>query len=386
MGLLKLAEKLGNVSEACKVLGYSRDTFYRFQKLYEEGGELALKEISRSKPLLKNRIEKEIEDVVVAYAVEQPAYGQQRASNELRKKGTIVAPSTIRCIWLRHDLETFQKRLKALEAKVAQDGLILTEAQVAALERKKEEEQSKGEIETHHPGYLGAQDTYYVGYIKGVGKIYQQTFIDTYTRVAFAKVYDRKNALIAADMLNDKVLPFYQQQSIDLLRILTDRGTEYCGAREHHEYQLYLTIEDIDHTKIKAKSPQTNGICERFHRTMQEEFYSVAFRKKMYNSLEEMQKDIDQWIQLYNNERAHSGRYCFGKTPMQTFIDSKELAKAKDVNNLFGQNNNFKLSDEAEVSSAEEQLTRNSLTDGNGKAVEQNLTAFIPKSFLSQMP
>ena len=386
MGLLKLAEKLGNVSEACKVLGYSRDSFYRFQKLYEEGGELALKEISRSKPLLKNRIEKEIEDVVVAYAVEQPAYGQQRASNELRKKGTIVAPSTIRCIWLRHDLETFQKRLKALEAKVAQDGLILTEAQVAALERKKEEEQSKGEIETHHPGYLGAQDTYYVGYIKGVGKIYQQTFIDTYSRVAFAKVYDRKNALVAADMLNDKVLPFYQQQGVDLLRILTDRGTEYCGAREHHEYQLYLTIEDLDHTKIKAKSPQTNGICERFHRTMQDEFYSIAFRKKMYNSLEEMQKDIDQWIQLYNNERAHSGRYCFGKTPMQTFIDSKVLAKAKDVNHLFGQNTNFKLSDEAEVSSAEEQLTRNSLNDGNDKAVEKNPTAFNQKPFLSQMP
>ncbi len=386
MGLLKLAEKLGNVSEACKVLGYSRDSFYRFQKLYEDGGELALKEISRSKPLLKNRIEKEIEDVVVAYAVEQPAYGQQRASNELRKKGTVVAPSTIRCIWFRHDLETFQKRLKALEAKVAQDGLILTEAQVAALERKKEEEQSKGEIETHHPGYLGAQDTYYVGYIKGVGKIYQQTFIDTYSRVAFAKVYDRKNALVAADMLNDKVLPFYEQHRVDLLRILTDRGTEYCGAREHHEYQLYLSIEDIDHTKIKAKSPQTNGICERFHRTMQDEFYSIAFRKKMYNSLEEMQKDIDQWMELYNNERAHSGRYCYGKTPVQTFIDSKELAKAKDVNNLFGQNNTFKLSDQAEVSSAEEQLARISLTDGNDKAIEQNATAFVPKSFLSQMP
>ena len=146
-----------------------------------------------------------------------------------------------------------------------------------------------------------------------------------------------------------------------MLRILTDRGTKYCGAREHHEYQLYLSIEDIDHTKIKAKSPQTNGICEPFHRTMQDEFYSIAFRKKMYNGLEEMQKDVDQWMELYNKERAHSGRYCFGKTPMKTFIDSKELAKAKDVNNLFGQINNFKLSDQAEVSTAEEQLTRNSL-------------------------
>jgi transposase InsO family protein len=365
MGLLKLAEKLGNVSEACKVMGYSRDTFYRFQKLYEQGGELALKDISRSKPLLKNRIEKEIEDAVVAYAVDQPAHGQQRASNELRKKGISVGPSTVRCVWLRHDLETFQKRLKALEARVAQDGLLLTEAQVAALERKKEEDQNKGEIETHHPGYLGAQDTYYVGYIKGVGKIYQQTFIDTYTRVAFGKVYDRKNALVAADMLNDKVLPFYQEQNVDLLRVLTDRGTEYCGAREHHEYELYLSIEDIDHSRTKAKSPQTNGICERFHRTMQEEFYAIAFRKKMYQSLEDLQEDIDQWLSFYNEQRPHSGRYCFGKTPMQTFTDSKELAKAKDVNNLFRKNNNFVLSDEAEIGSAGGQPTRNNLTDGN---------------------
>ena len=365
MGLLKLAEKLGNVSEACKVMGYSRDTFYRFQKLYEQGGELALKDISRSKPLLKNRIEKQIEDAVVAYAVDQPAHGQQRASNELRKKGISVGPSTVRCVWLRHDLATFQKRLKALEARVAQDGLLLTDSQIAALERKKEEEQNKGEIETHHPGYLGAQDTYYVGYIKGVGKIYQQTFIDTYSRVAFAKVYDRKNALVAADMLNDKVLPFYQEQNVDLLRVLTDRGTEYCGAREHHEYELYLSIEDIDHSRTKAKSPQTNGICERFHRTMQEEFYSIAFRKKMYQNLEDLQEDMDGWISFYNEQRPHSGRYCFGKTPMQTFTDSKELAKAKDVNNLFRKNNNFVVSDEAEIGSAGGQPTRNSLTDGN---------------------
>src|SRR5690606_13427517 len=165
--------------------------------------------------------------------------------------------------------------LKALESKSAQEGIVLTESQLSALERAKEEKKAHGEIETHHPGYLGAQDTYYVGNIKGVGRIYQQTFIDTYSKVAQLKLYDRKNALVAADLLNDRVVPFFDEQEIPLLRVLTDRGTEYCGAREHHEYQLYLAVEDIDHSKTKARHPQTNGICERFHKTVQEEFYSI---------------------------------------------------------------------------------------------------------------
>lgn len=371
LGLLKLAEKLGSVSEACRVMGYSRDSFYRFQKLYEEGGELALKEISRKKPLMKNRIDPKIEQAVVTYAVDQPAHGQLRASNELRKKGVSVSPSTVRSVWLRNDLETFKKRLKALEAKVAQDGITLTEAQVAALEKKKEQQESKGEIETHHPGYLGSQDTYYVGYIKGVGKIYQQTFIDTYSRVAFAKLYDRKNALVAAEMLNDKVLPFYQEQEVDLLRILTDRGTEYCGNREHHEFQLYLAIEDIDHTKTKARSPQTNGICERFHRTIQDEFYAIAFRKKIYQSLEELQSDLDIWMHDYNHERTHSGRYCYGKTPIETFNDSKKLAKEKNTVGLFGQPAKLNPPGEEEAGSAGEQPVRNSPADWNGQGVEK---------------
>lgn len=233
LGLLNLAEHLGNVSKACKLMGYSRDSFYRIKELYDTGGETALFEISRSKPNPKNRVDESVETAVVRFATDQPSWGQQRLSNELRKQGVFVSGGGIRSIWLRHGLETFKKRLTALEAIVAADGIILTEAQVSALEKKKEEQEAFGEIETEHPGYLVAQDTYYVGNIKGVGRIYQQTVIDTYTRVAFTKLYDNKHAITAADTLNDRVLPFFEQQQIPVLRMLTDRGTEYNGKVEY---------------------------------------------------------------------------------------------------------------------------------------------------------
>lgn len=334
LGLLKLANQLSNVSQACRTMGYSRDSYYRIKQLYDTGGEAALQEVSRRKPNHKNRVDAAIEEQVIAIATEYPAYGQKRASNELLKKGVVISAGGVRGVWLRHNLETFKKRLKALEAKVAKEGIILSESQLAALEKAKEEKVARGEIETHHPGYLGAQDTYFVGTIKGVGRIYQQTFNDTYSKVAFAKLYHAKEAITAADILNDQVLPFFEQQEVRLLRVLTDRGTEYCGKLENHPYQLYLNLEDIDHTKTKAKSPQTNGICERFHRTIQEEFYAIIFRKKVFTSVEELQQDLDEWMEWYNRERTHSGKNCMGKTPMQTFIQAKSLALEKQLDQL----------------------------------------------------
>lgn len=329
IGLLNLAEELGNISKACKMMGLSRDTFYRYKSAVEEGGIEALFDKTRRKPNIKNRTDEATEAAVVQYAIDFPAHGQARASNELRKQGVFISSSGVRCIWLRHQLARFKDRLRSLEEKVAQEGIILTEAQIAALEKKKHDDEASGEIETAHPGYLGSQDTFYVGTLKGVGRIYQQTFVDTYSKLAFAKLFTTKTPITAADLLNDRVLPFFEEHELPMLRILTDRGTEYCGKAETHDYQLYLALNDIEHTKTKAKSPQTNGICERFHKTILQEFFQTTFRKKIYSDVESLQTDLDEWLRYYNNERTHQGKMCCGRTPMDTLEDGKQVWQEK---------------------------------------------------------
>jgi transposase InsO family protein len=329
VGLLNLAEELGNISKACKVMGLSRETFYRYRRAVSEGGVEALIEKTRKKPNLENRVDEMIEKAAIDMAIEYPAYGQVRASNELRKRSIFISPSVVRSVWLRNNLESTKKRLKALEKKSAEEGLVLTESQIIALEKKKDDDLVCGEIETAHPGYLGSQDTFYVGTLKGVGRVYQQTFVDTYSKVAHCKLYTTKTPITSADLLNDRVLSFFEEHGMWILRMLTDRGTEYCGKVEQHDYQLYLAINDIEHTKTKARSPRTNGICERFHKTILQEFYQVAFRKKIYETLDELQKDLDDWLYFYNHQRTHQGKMCCGRTPMQTFLDGKKIWQEK---------------------------------------------------------
>lgn len=325
INLVELGTMLGNISEACRKLGVSRQHYYDIKKVIEDEGVQGLIEKSRNAPRIGNRVAPEIEQAVLDYSLQYPTHGQQRAANELLKQSIVVSSGGVRSIWLRHGLEKKAQCLKRLEQWAAENTEVLTESQVQALEAAEAEREACGEVESFHPAFLVAQDTYYVGTIKGVGRIYQQTVIDTHCNVGFAKIYTEKTALVAADTLNDKVLPFYDKYGMHLLRILTDNGREYCGREESHAYELFLHLNDIEHTRIRPRHPQTNGSVERLNQTIKHEFYNVAFRKKLYTALDEIQHDLDDFMNDYNYDRTNQGRYCKGRTPIQTFEDNKDL-------------------------------------------------------------
>lgn len=327
LSILELGETLGNISDACRKMGASRQHYYDIKATLEEEGLEGLVEKTRRAPRMSNRVEEGIERKILDYSLEFPTYGQVRVSNELKQMGITVSPGGIRGVWLRHSLEKKGQRLKRLEKWAAENSNVLTENQVQALESAKEEKQAHGEVETFHPGFLVGQDTFYAAWIKGIGKIYQQTAIDTYSNVAFAKVYTEKTALTATDFLNDRILPFFDGHGIRLLRTLTDRGTEYCGVQDQHPYELFCYLNDIEHSRTKARHPQTNGACERMNQIILDEFWQVAFRKRIYTTLDEIQTDLDTWLVRYNELRTNQGRHCDGRTPMQTFIDGKPLCE-----------------------------------------------------------
>ncbi len=327
MNIVELAEKLGNISEACRNLGVSRQHYYDIKSAIREDGIEGLLEKSRKCARPGNRISEELERKILDYSLEFPTHGQHRMANEFKLLGLQVSDGGIRGVWLRHGLATIPDRLRRLEKYAAESSNVLTESQVVALELAKEEKQAHGEIETYHPGFLLGQDTYYVGYIKGVGKIYQQTGVDTYSNVGFAKLYTDKNAITAADFLNDKVLPFFDAEQMRLLRILTDRGPEYSGNLEKHPYQLFLHLNEIEHSRTKAYHPQTNGITEKLNQVIQNEFYKIAFRKTLYTSIEQMQEDLDSFMGIYNTKRSNQGKRCAGRTPMQTWTEGYDLYK-----------------------------------------------------------
>jgi hypothetical protein len=306
VGLLELARHLGNVSQACKLMGYSRDSFYRFREVHASGGELALNALSRRRPSSRIRIPMETETAAVEMALQHPGWGQYRAAGELSKHGQHISPGGVRGIWVRHHLETMKKRLEAVNAR--HDGPDVTDHtfDVPPVSLHEELEES--------PGYCCAQAVYCVGTLKGLGQIFQQTFIDTYSNIGFAALYPQDTPIAGVDFLNQRVFPFFEQQGVALRQIVTDCGPDYCGMAERHPYELCLALQNIHHIRTTEKST----MCEAFHATLLREFYGTIVQQRSYATLQQVQRDLDMFIDEYNF-RSYAGGYCCGRTPMQTF-------------------------------------------------------------------
>jgi len=321
LSLLQLAEELGNVAKACKIMGYHRDTFYEVKRAFQIGGVAGLVEKKRGpRQPHPNRVPEEVEKKILDYSLRWATHGPQRVANQLRLEGTNVSAGGVRGVWLRHDLETRHKRLMRLERESRQNTFVLTPEQVALLERHSTEFRLR-HVESSRPGELLNQDTFYWGTIKGVGKVYVQVVVDVFCSLAFANVYTSKMPITAADLLHDKVLPFYEALGVPVGAILTDNGREFCGLREQHPYELLLAMEGIKHRTTKVRSPRTNGFVERMNRTLLDECFRIGGRTKWYATPEELQVDLDAFLVFYNFKRSHQGYRLRGRTPAEALFE-----------------------------------------------------------------
>jgi len=328
LSLLQLAEELGNVSRACKIMGYHRDTFYEVRRAFQIGGVSALIEERRGpKHPHPNRVAPEIEARILDYALSHPTRGAQWVANELRLRDIQVSPGGVRGVWLRHELATRYKRLMRLEAQAQDATYLLSDAQIKLLERHSTDFRLR-HVEAAAPGELLNQDTFYWGTLKGVGKVYVQVVVDVFCSLAFAKVYTSKMPITSADLLYDRVLPFYEALGVAVKAVLTDNGREFCGRPEQHPYELLLALHEIEHRTTKVRSPRTNGFVERMNRTLLDECFRVAGRTTWYLAPEEIQRDLDRFLAFYNLSRSHQGYRLKGRTPAQALREAlgvKEL-------------------------------------------------------------
>ena len=332
LSLLQLAQELGNVSKACKIVGYSRQQFYEIRRNFQlYGAEGLIDQLPGPKGPHPNRVSEEIEQAVLAHALEAPTHGAQRVADELLLGGIQVSSGGVRGVWSRHGLTTKHERLLRLEETARERKLKLTGEQIELLERFSPEFRER-HIEVHYPGDLVAVDTFFVGTLKGVGKVYLQTVLDCFSRYAWGRLYTSKLPLTAVQVMNNDVLPFFDEHRVRVKTVLSDNGREFCGRPDRHPYELFLQLEDIEHRTTKVGRPQSNGFIERFHRTLLDEHLRVKGRTTWYETVEEMQQDLEAYLETYNRKRPHRGRAMEGRTPYQVFkaglTDARKAAKA----------------------------------------------------------
>jgi len=321
LSLLELAGELSNVSRACKVMGYSRQQFYEIRRNFQTyGADGLIDRLPGAKGPHPNRVGAEIEAAILDHALAHPCHGCTRVEQELRLKGMQVSSGGVRGVWQRHNLLTKHERLLRLEQATAERQLTLSEEQMRLLERFSPEFRER-HIEAPHTGSLVAVDTFFVGALKGVGKLYLQTAIDCHSRHAWARLYPNKLPVTAVHLMNHDVIPTFEEHGARIEVVLSDNGREFCGRPDQHPYELYLQLEEIEHRTTRVKRPQSNGIVERFHRTLLDEHFRVEGRRTWFETIEEMQGVLDDYLAAYNTRRPHQGRGMNGRTPAQAFIN-----------------------------------------------------------------
>jgi len=328
LSLLQLAQDLNNVSRACRLMGYSRQQFYEIRRNYQiYGAEGLIDRLPGPRGPHPNRVGEEVEKAILEHSLEHPGHGCNRVSQELALKDIQVSSFGVRGVWMRHKLLFIHQRLLRMENEVRERSVTLTEEQIRLLERFEPEFRDR-HILTSYTGELVAVDTFFVGRLKGVGRVYLQAAIDCHSRYVWGRLYTTKMPVTAVHLLNNDVLPFFEEHDARVTTILSDNGSEYCGREDTHPYELFLQLEEIEHRTTKVASPQTNGFVERFHRTILNEHFRVMGRKKFYEGVDEMQDDLDEYLVYYNTKRPHQGRNMNGMTPEQAF--NRGLEKRPD--------------------------------------------------------
>ncbi|MEO1065761.1 MAG: IS481 family transposase [Pseudomonadota bacterium] len=319
LSLLDLAKDLDNVSKACKIMGYSRQQFYEIRRNFQTyGAEGLIDRLPGARGPHPNRVSEEVETAVLDHALAHPCHGALRVEQELRLKGIAVSSGGVRGVWQRHNLLTKHERLLRLEKTTAECTMELTDEQIRLLERFSPEFRER-HIEAPHTGALVAVDTFFVGTLKGVGKVYLQSVIDCHSRYAWGRLYTSKLPITAVHVMNNDVLPTFEEAKATIDVVLSDNGREFCGRPDKHPYELFLQLEEIEHRTTKVKRPQSNGIVERLHRTLLDEHFRVEGRRTWFESVEEMQAVLDEYLIYYNTKRPHQGRNMNGRPPMQVF-------------------------------------------------------------------
>ena len=321
LSLLDLASELNNVSKACQVMGYSRQQFYEIRRNFQTyGAQGLLDRLPGPKGPHPNRVSEDIEKAILDYSLHHPTHGPLRVAQQLVLQSVQVSAGGVRGVWTRHNLLSRHDRLLRLEKSVREQNLELSDSQIRLLERFSPEYRER-HIETKHTGDLVAVDTFFVGVLKGVGRIYLQSVIDCHSRYAWGRLYTSKLPVTAVHVLNEDVLPFFEQHEANITTLLSDNGREFCGRPDRHPYELFLQLEGIEHRTTKVRRPQSNGFVERLHRTLLDEHFRIQGRKKWYETVDEMQNDLNQYLDSYNNKRTHQGRNMNGRTPYQAFTD-----------------------------------------------------------------